>query len=36
MMSHEPDPSSNSRPPLWAMILVGLVLLVAVVGYFYR
>ncbi len=31
-MPENPDP----KPPIWAMIVVGLVLLVAVVGYFIR
>lgn len=30
------DSSPDSKPPVWAMIVVGLVLLAAVVGYFFR
>lgn len=34
-MSNE-EPSQNSRPPVWGMVVVALVLLVGVVGYFIR
>lgn len=28
--------SKQPAPPIWGMVLVGLILLVAVVGYFYK
>jgi hypothetical protein len=34
-MSNE-EPTHSSKPPILAMIVVGLVLLLAVVGYFIR
>jgi hypothetical protein len=36
VVSNRETPSENPKPPWWAMILVGLVLLVAVVGYFIK
>lgn len=35
-MSDKNDRPVESHPPIWAMVLVGLVLLVAVVGYFFK
>ncbi len=36
-MSHDDDSQNpNARPPLWAMILVGAIILFGVVGYFIR
>lgn len=35
-MSKNRTPSGDAKPPLWAMIVVALVLLIAVVGYFFK
>lgn len=36
-MSHQDDPQTpNDRPPIWAMVLVGAIILFGVVGYWIR
>ncbi len=35
-MSKDPNRTENSKPPLWGMILVAFILLIAVVGYFFK